>query len=76
MHARDFESRVRANDMIAIKVKYSDQIRSLRLKKSAESLLASLRSDVGHGFLKDARIIISCGVYANAFRHTYMYNLP
>ena len=46
-------------------------------KSNAEQLRTSLRADVGDDFMKDTRIhVVANSVLKNAFRHTYMDNLP
>ena len=57
-----------------MKVSYSEQLRTLRLKPAAHTLINTLRADIGEDFLKEVRVVLGFHVQRNSFMAGYAMN--
>ena len=66
----------RQHNVLALKVKFSHQQRSLNLRARATGLINALRADIGEDFLKDVRVVMASQVHRNAFVASYAAAMP
>ena len=64
----------RQEDVVTLRVGYSDQQESLGLRCQAVRLIKSLRADIGQGFLKETRIVLQHPSCQNAYVSSYACN--
>ncbi len=63
----------RAN-VLTLKVKFSEQQRSLNLRRRADDLIKDLRASVGEHFLHGVRVVMAYSVHNSAFISSYACN--
>ena len=63
-------------NLLVMKCDYSPHVVKLRMYAEFKSLLRVLRADVGEGFLKAVRLVITHPLHTNMFLETHAYNFP
>ena len=58
-------------DVLVMKLIYTPQLRHLRIRQAARSLIARLRESLGSSFLANTKLVIANNVATNLFRATY-----
>ena len=61
----------RPNNVLTLKVKFSEQQRSLNLRRRADDLIKILRADIGEHFLRGVRVVMAYRVHNSAFISSY-----
>ena len=61
-------------NVLTLKVKFSEQQRSLNLRRQADDLIKDLRADVGEHFLHGVRVVMAYSVHNSAFISSYACN--
>ena len=63
-----------ASPIMAMKVQFSPEVEQLCLPRRLKQLVAELRAEVGHEFLKGTRLVTAYTVQRSMFRQTYYMN--
>ena len=63
-------------NLLVLKCDYSPYVGKLRMYAEFRKLLQSLRAEVGEGFLRTGRLVITHPLHTNVFLETHAYNFP